>query len=169
MNRKIFGYAVLIFSVFAATFTFYIYQIVKSPNILFHKEDKYLFIKEGTSWKELQHQLDTAGFIKRESMIAFGFTAKMMSYPENIKPGRYLLKGNSTFLDALRILRNGTQAPVRLTFNNIRLKDELAEKLTHNISASKEDVLKLMNDSEYIGKMGFGIPARWENGPPKTE
>lgn len=155
MNRKIFGYAVLIFSVFAATFTFYIYQMIKSPNILYHREDKNLFIKEGTTWAELQKQLDTEGFIKRESMIAFGFAAKVMGYPEDIKAGKYLLKGNSTFIDALRTLRNGHQNPVRLTFNNIRLKEELAEKLTANLAISKQDLLKLMNNQAYVEKMGF--------------
>ncbi|MCP4522250.1 MAG: endolytic transglycosylase MltG [Cytophagales bacterium] len=154
-KRKIFGYSILIFSILSATFFFYIYQIVKSPNILFQKENKVLVIQEGTSWKQLQKQLFQEGFVKRESMIAFGFCAKIMSYPENIKEGRYLLKKNSTFIEAIKILRNGLQEPVKLTFNNVRLKEELAEKLTKNIKAKPEEVLALLNDQVYLETLGF--------------
>ncbi len=154
-RRKVFGYSVLIFSILAATFTFYVYQIVKSPNILYQQKDKYLLIKEGTTWKQLQKQLHKEGFVKRESMIAFGLAAKVAKYPESIRPGRYLLKGHSTFIDAIRTLRNGSQAAVRLTFNNIRLKEDLAEKITKNIQADKEDLLGLMNDPKYVADLGF--------------
>jgi UPF0755 protein len=57
-----------------------------------------------------------------------------MNYDENVKGGRFVLRKNMTNLQAIRTLRSGRQEPVRITFNNVRLISELAEKITKNLS-----------------------------------
>jgi UPF0755 protein len=53
------------------------------------------------------------------------------------------------------MLRSGRQLPVKVTFNTIRTKEELAEKITANLEVSKEQFLALIQDSVYIRKFGF--------------
>jgi UPF0755 protein len=62
-----------------------------------------------------------------------------MNYDENVKPGRYLLKGSMTNIEAVRLLRSGLQAPVRITFNNVRLINDLTEKITKNLALTPEE------------------------------
>ena len=44
-----------------------------------------------------------------------------------------------TNLQALRLFRSGKQEPVRITFNNVRLIPELAEKITRNLNMTSEE------------------------------
>jgi UPF0755 protein len=62
-----------------------------------------------------------------------------MDYDEQVKPGRYILTPNLTNLQAIRTLRAGHQEPVKVTFNNVRLIRDLAEKITRNINMTPEE------------------------------
>jgi UPF0755 protein len=121
---------VLIFGVLVCSFAFYGYQIVKSPNILVAKQDRYIFIPEGATFKTVQDMLKKEDITT--NLVAFSFLAKLMNYDQMIKPGKYLLKSNMTNQEAIRMLRLGAQEPVNITFNNIRLSADIAEKITKN-------------------------------------
>jgi UPF0755 protein len=53
------------------------------------------------------------------------------------------------------LLRSGQQAPLNVTFNNIRLKEELAEKICSEVSADADEFLALLNDSSVVSEYGF--------------
>ena len=58
-------------------------------------------------------------------------------------------------IQLVRLLRSGNQVPVKVTFNNVRTKEDLAEKITANLEVSKEQFLDLLQDSVYIRKFDF--------------
>ena len=60
--------------------------------------------------------------------VSFGFVAKVLDYQELVKPGLYSIKPRMTNLQLVRLLRSGDQTPIRITFNNVRTKEDLAEK-----------------------------------------
>jgi len=60
---------------------------------------------------------------------------------------------NKTLVNQLYLARNIGE--VEITFNNVRLKEELAERMSQYISASKEEILVLISDAEFCGKYGF--------------
>jgi UPF0755 protein len=128
--RKLFVF--LLLSILLITFTFYTYQICYTPNVLVGKEDRVLLIPDSATFKYVQKELHEGGYV--QDLISFSFLAKLMDYDTHIKPGRYVLKANMNNLTAIRFLRAGIQAPVRITFNNVRLIPELSEKITRNLS-----------------------------------
>ena len=121
----------LVISVLGISFSFYAYQMVYTPNILVDKDDRLLLVKEGNTFKDVQQELHEGEYV--QDLISFSFLAKLMNYDEQIKPGRYLLKRNMSNLRAIQLLKSGAQEPVRITFNNVRLIPELAEKITRNL------------------------------------
>ena len=121
----------LVISVLGISFTFYAYQLVYTPNILVDKDDRLLIVKEGDTFKDIQDKIHEGNYA--QDLISFSFLAKLMNYDKQIKPGRYLLKRNMSNLRALQLLKSGVQEPVRITFNNVRLIPELAEKITRNL------------------------------------
>jgi UPF0755 protein len=121
----------LVISVLGISFSFYAYQVVYTPNILVDQDDRLLLIKEGDTFNDVQREIHDGEFA--QDLISFSFLAKLMDYDEQIKPGRYLLKRNMSNLRALQLLKSGAQEPVRITFNNVRLVPELAEKITRNL------------------------------------
>ena len=49
-----------------------------------------------------------------------------------------------------RTLRSGRQTPVKLTFNNIRTKEQLAGRLSTQLMADSASIVALMNDSAFL-------------------
>ncbi len=152
-TKKIFFIFIIIFSILLTSFTFYIYQVIKTPNILVGKEDRYLLIPTDASFKNVQDSLFDKNYV--QDLVSFSLVAKFMDYDEQIKPGLYKLKKNMTNIDAVRLLRSGQQAAVNITFNNIRLKEDLAEKITRNLEISEEDFLHQLKDTSVATTYGF--------------
>lgn len=152
-RRKILVIFLLIFSVLLSSFAFYAFQIVYSPNILVDKQDRYFVIKEGESFKSIKEKLYDNDYV--QDMVSFSFLARIMDYDKSIKPGRYELKANMTNLEALKMLRSGIQAPVNITFNNVRLIEELPEKITKNIALNETGFSGALN--KYIASNDKGF------------
>ncbi len=127
---------VLIFGVLFCSFAFYGYQVVKSPNILVAQEDRYVIIPEGATFRDVQDLMKKEDITT--NLVAFSFLAKLMDYDELVKPGKYLLKKNTNNLETIRMLRQGAQTPVNITFNNIRLSKDIAEKIIKSTGVSIE-------------------------------
>jgi UPF0755 protein len=127
----------LIISVLGISFTFYAYQVVYTPNVLMDQDDRLLIIKDGDTFADVQKEIHDGGYV--QDLISFSFLARLMNYDEQVKPGRYLLKRNMSNLRAIQLLKSGTQEPVRITFNNVRLIPELAEKITRNLGMTPEE------------------------------
>jgi UPF0755 protein len=83
------------------------------------------------------------------------FLAKLTGYKDDVKPGRYLLKSNSTNKDLFKMLIKGRQTPLKLTFNNIRLKSELVTKLTDKLAMTEEEMKALLDNPSFTQKYGF--------------
>jgi peptidoglycan lytic transglycosylase G len=127
----------LVISVLGISFSFYAYQVVYTPNILVDQENRILIVKEGQTFKDVQKELHDGNFV--QDLISFSFLAKIMDYDEQIKPGRYMLKENMSNLRAIQLLKSGAQDPVSVTFNNVRLIPELAEKITRNLGMTPQE------------------------------
>jgi UPF0755 protein len=127
----------LVIAVLGISFTFYAYQVVYTPNILVDQEDRLFIVNEGDTFKDLQRKMHEGRYAN--DLISFSFLAKLMDYDERIKPGRYLLKRDMSNLRAIQLLKSGAQEPVRITFNNVRLIKELAEKITRNLGMKPEE------------------------------
>lgn len=115
-----------------------------SPNFLVNRESKVLQIEKDETFRSLLDKIRDFDYVK--DLVSFSFMAKIMNYDEAIKPGRYRIKSNMTNIEVIRLLRSGVQLPVRVTFNNIRLKQDLAEKLTANLALSTQEFDSALND-----------------------
>ena len=144
---------IVIFSVLLSSFSFYIYQVIKTPNVLVQKDDEYLHIYPGTTFKQLQDSLYQKGFV--HDLVSFSMLAKWKGYDRTIKPGRYLLKSDMSNLDAINHLRSGVQEPVNITFNNVRLISEIPDKICLNIALTPQDFEKVLADSTLVHAYGF--------------
>ncbi len=154
MKRKnIFLVLFISFWVLVTSFGLYFYQAFTSANFLVNKEAKVLLVPNNATFKMVQDSIRKGNMVN--NMMAFGFLAKIMKYDENIKPGKYLIKPNMSNLDAIRYLRAGNQLPVEVTFNNIRLKKDLAEKITKNLAITQAEILEKLEDSTTAHSYGF--------------
>ena len=141
-------------SVMGISLTFYFYQVFFSANTLIESDQPYLLeIPSNSVYKNVVNQLYEEKVIN--DAVSFAFVAKILGYQEAVKPGLYTIEPKMNNLQLVRMLRSGQQTPVRVTFNTIRTKEDLAEKISVNLEVSKEQFLELLQDSVYIRKFGF--------------
>ncbi|GAB3329408.1 endolytic transglycosylase MltG [Marivirga atlantica] len=124
-----------------------------TENILVEKGDETILIEKGASFSDVQDIVYDRGIVN--DMLSFSFVAKVLDYQENIKPGIYQLRKDMTNLEAIRLLRSGAQVPTHVTFNNVRVKADLAGKITNNISVDSTEFLQLLNNDSLINSYGF--------------
>ncbi|MBX2964664.1 MAG: endolytic transglycosylase MltG [Cyclobacteriaceae bacterium] len=146
-------YAFILVSVLLITFTFYAYQICYTPNILVGKEDHYLYIPPDATFATVQKSMHENGYV--QDLISFSFLSRLMDYDKRVRPGRYLLRANMTNIQAIRFLRSGEQEPVHITFNNIRLINDLAPRITQNILITPEEFEAALAGFLANGQHGF--------------
>jgi UPF0755 protein len=127
----------LLVAILGISFSYYAYQIVYTPNILVGMDDRLFIVEEGSDFKDIQRKLHEGRVVN--DLVSFSFLAKLSGYADQLKPGRYILRKNMTNLQALKILKSGKQEPVKITFNNVRLVSELAERITRNLGMKPEE------------------------------
>lgn len=79
----------------------------------------------------------------------FKILARHTGYIDNIRTGRYEINTTTGAFVLLRHLRNGQQAPVRLTLQSVRTTERLADELSKKLMMTKEELMDyfLSNDS----------------------
>jgi UPF0755 protein len=89
------------------------------------------------------------------NVVSFAFLAKTMNYQEHVKPGAYLIEADMSNMAAIRMLRAGKQTPIKITFNSLRTKEDLAERLAKQLPFSEQEWLETLQSKEIAEKYGF--------------
>ena len=151
-KRKIALITALFLSLVAGGIGFAGYQTIYEINFD-NTERVYIDIDDETDFEKLTQQLqDSAHCMRINSFIRL---AHFLDYPEAIKTGRYALAPQQNNLQVLRMLRSGSHVPVKLTFNNIRTNQDLAERLAPELMLSVDDLLVRLEDSVLCASYGF--------------
>jgi UPF0755 protein len=130
------------------------YRMVYKPNVWLNGQPSVsINIKSGSTWDEVKEMLYKNGTIIHRA--SFEQLAALMKYPDHIKSGHYILKEGMSNREIITKLRAKKQDPVKLVFNNIRIKQELAGHIAEQIGADSVTLLKLLNDGEYLKKFDF--------------
>lgn len=118
-------------------------------NTQLEKEEFFVEIPTGSNYDDAKKILSP--YVK--SMSSFEIMAKLRSYPDNVKPGRFLLKkGMNTFQIVGAMRRN---VPVDLAFNNQERLENLCERLSSQIEPDTTKLLAAFRDTTFLQKNGF--------------
>jgi UPF0755 protein len=131
-----------------------LYERVFGPGVRMSAgESPDVYIPTGSTFEQVVRSLSERHWLKDEA--AFRWLAHTMKYDRSVLPGRYRLKQGMSNRELVALLRSGKQLPVRCTFNNIRLKEELAERISAQIEAKETALLHLLEDPDYVSRLGF--------------
>ncbi len=110
------------------------------------KETVYVYVDDKKNYNDLLLQLQSAAQIKDVGL--FKKLASAVKYPEKMRTGRYEIRPDMTCKELLQNLRNGNQAPAKITFNNIRVKEDLAERVGGQFMFGPQALLEKLNDPQ---------------------
>lgn len=131
-----------------------LYSRVYQPNVIFtESSDKYIYIPTGSDFFQVVTILSENGLLINTN--SFEWLAKQKKYDRNIKPGRYKIDRALNNNELVNLLRSGSQDPIRVTFNNIRTKEELAGKIGNQIEADSLSLISYIRDVMFQQKLSL--------------
>lgn len=126
-----------------------LYHAIYQPNIfLGERKTTHIFVPTGSNFTDVKSILYENGMIINTN--TFEWLAEKKNYRNNIRPGRYLIHEDMGNNELINLLRSGEQDPVMVTFNNIRLKEQLAGNIASQIEADSLAIINLLNDPVYL-------------------
>ncbi|MBN2173772.1 MAG: endolytic transglycosylase MltG [Bacteroidales bacterium] len=147
-------YFLMILIVAALVVGYQLYKTILKPNTwVADNTETSIYIPTGSSYDDMKTILYEHGIVINR--ISFEWLAKKKNLPNNVHPGRYLVKDGMSNDQLINLLRSGEQTPVKVIFNNIRTKDQLANVIAQQIEPDSLEILSLLKDTAYIRIFGF--------------
>ncbi|MBC8601542.1 endolytic transglycosylase MltG [Parabacteroides acidifaciens] len=131
---------------------FWAYRLLLAPDFA-PRNTVYVYIDTRKDFDDLCRQLQDSAGCRR--IGSFKQLAGMLKYPANMRTGRYAVEPGMNNLTLLNDLRRGHQVATRITFNNIRFKKDLVERLSEQLMIGEDELLHLLTDSAYCDSLGF--------------
>lgn len=122
-----------------------------APNVT--AEEPYLYIHTGADFEDVMQSISSFDILN--DTAAFRWAAIKMEYPGRVKPGRYRLEPGMNNRTLINRLGGGFQEPVKLRFENIRLKENFAALLSDQLEPDSSDFISLFNDTDFVKSYGF--------------
>lgn len=146
-------FMILIFG--AGGMVYELYSRVYQPNIIFNDDasEQYIYIPTDSDFSQVLAILSSSGMLI--NVNSFEWLANQKKYISNIKPGRYKIDRALNNNDLVNLLRAGQQTPVKVTFNNIRTKEELAGVVASQIEADSVSIMEYISDSIVLQNLGL--------------
>lgn len=148
---KIFIYIFGLLCLIAIAIGYYARSTVFKPIEL--EKSAYIFIEPSTKYNEVITQIKDQVNLPSEKL--FQIISERMKYPESIKTGRYAISDGMTMPEIIRMLRSGNQSAVKLTFNNMRTKENLAGRISEQLMLDSLTLLNMLNSETNLKSLGF--------------
>lgn len=127
-----------------------LYNFIFQVNV---KKTGMLYIPTGSSFQQVADSLKHGDYLM--DISTFQWTAARMNYQERIQPGAYMIKSGWSNNKLINLLRAGIQTPVKVTFNNIRFREELAARLAYYLEPDSAAFLTVLKNDKIASSMGF--------------
>jgi UPF0755 protein len=145
---------ILLFSLVSAMFSYYVWQVFKTPNFRVEANQPFeLFIPEKASYETVLDTLKKHDLVRDQ--LSFRFLAKVLNYPEKIRPGRYIIHSEMGNWELLRKLRNGRQDAYKVVINNFRLKEDMAGRIANQTAYDSAAIYAILDSTELMQQWGF--------------
>ena len=112
-----------------------------------------LYIHPKTEYNDVLDSLETK--VDKNTFKRFKRHADFNDYERYIKAGAYKIEPSMSAVHVYKILSRGLQSPVKVTFNNIRTKEQLAKKISEQLMFDSLSIIRILNDTAVINKYGF--------------
>jgi UPF0755 protein len=153
MPSKLLGGLIITLIILILGIGWQVYRLLYAPDFA-NSKDVYVYIDRDTSFEGLCKQLEDAGCTRIKD---FMFLAERLEYPDNMRTGRYAVDRGMGMLDLVNRLRRGQQSVIKITFNNVRTIEELADMLDKQLMIGKDEILAVALNPDSCRSLGFSI------------
>ncbi len=142
---------VIVAFVVGGIIAFKYYKGFFTPNVTDNEE--YLYIYSHWDFEDVVSNLGELHIV--EDTATFRWAANKMEYPQRVKAGKYRLEPGMNNRTLINKLGGGFQELVKLRFENMRLKENLAAHLAGQLEPDSIAFINLLNDDSLAATHGF--------------
>lgn len=159
-NRKK-GIRITIISLFvvvvlATTALFAISHGLKKPVFeIKNQKSERIYIRPATMVSDFITEIEKNPMTKESGYLSLAAKLLRMSEEKPLKPGCYKIDDKTGAFDLMKKIRNGEQAPVRITLNNLRLPEQFAARTAQQLMPDSAEIMNFVTDKEKMGALGF--------------
>lgn len=132
-------------------FAYKYYKGFFSPNVTANAE--YLYIYSHWDFEDVIHSMGELHLV--DDTASFRWAANKMEYVGRVKPGKYKLTPGTNNRTLINKLGGGFQEPVKLRFENVRLKENLAAILANQLEPDSIAFINVLNNDSVAAGYGF--------------
>jgi UPF0755 protein len=147
--KKIISISAVAIIAILIVYGFVLLRQIFTDNTKFSEKELYVYVPTGATYEEVKTLI--APYI--EHMDRFEMVANKRSYPENVKPGRFLFTKGMNSYELVKTLR--MNVPVNLAFNNQERLENFAGRIGSQIEADSLSLLNVIKDSVFLKENGF--------------
>ena len=129
------------------------YRILLKSNVKDIETKQFILVYPEDNQDEILKKIEETNCVKNMSTLKM--VASVFNLQEKKKSGRYELKSGESNMEIVRKIIYGRQSPVRISFNAVRTKEILAEKITEKLQMSADDFLEALESPEILQKYGL--------------
>lgn len=153
MRRKVTKLVLSIVGVTGLVAALAVYRLLFGINIRTGEKETIIYVPEGSTFFQALDSIESHLEIKNQRI--FQWIARKKNYPALVKPGRYLIDKDLSYIKLINIMRSGRQTAVRITFNNIRTLNDLAGRIGGQIESDSSQIIAFLSDQENYRNDGF--------------
>ncbi len=131
-------------------FSFQFYQTILASNTAFEGTSVEIFIDANDTFDSLSLKLEN----HLKSTKSFNRLAKIKSFDESIRPGRFLIFSSSSNNAIINTLRSGGE-PINVVFNNQERIENLAGRISHQLMIDSLSLFNHITNDDIVSKKGF--------------
>jgi len=113
----------------------------------------YLYVKTGWTFEDVFNEISEKKMVKNTK--TFRWAAEKMDYPNRVKAGKFRLEPDMNNRTLINKLGGGLQEPVRIRFEHLRLKEELAGLIAAQLEADSTALSTILNNATVADQYGF--------------
>lgn len=153
LAKSILTISSILFLILGCIGGYFAYSLFSSNILVDNEEKEYLLIYEKDSYEDIIDKLEEQKLLK--SVTTFKVASWLINSQKEFKHGRYQLTSEMNNLTIIRNLMNGRQTPISISFNNVRTKEVLSERITKKLKITKEEFLAELNAPSTLEDLGL--------------
>ena len=153
-KSKLFVYVVrLVIAVLIAVVSYQLYNYFHANFYTANHETVYLYIRPNDTFTDVVNQIKKKNVVR--NIRSFVESATLIGYDKHVRSGRYAITDGMDNQTLLYHLAKRIQAPVHLTFNNLRTKEQLAGRLSAQLMIDSLTIIQHLDNMVYDKRFGF--------------
>ncbi|UOQ78141.1 endolytic transglycosylase MltG [Hymenobacter sp. 5516J-16] len=125
------------------------WYVLWKPNVRYSAfGPAYLYIRTGTGYGAVLDSLRKYDLL--HDVSTFERVARWRDYPQQVKPGRYLLRPGLSNAALVELLARGEQDTVAFTLDAFKYKPQLARQVARQLETDSLRLRRLLQDNAYL-------------------